>query len=221
MSKNALAKAMAFSVAMHLALLLGIRYTPPRIPPEKIVRVSLIELKPPLTEQKTPPPPEERPPSPKEPPKPKETPKIVQKKEPPKIQQETPKPQRIAELPVKDLQREMERHYQEALERIKGRVNKPQVETPPPAEVFDLYLGLITAKVRSAWAVPEGFVDWSAKAVIRLKIDGQGRVLSAKVEEPSGNPVFDRSVLQAIYKAEPFPPPPGGKEMEVGFVFRP
>lgn len=202
-ARTPMARAMALSVALHLALLLGTRYSPPEVPREQVIRVSLIEVREPTP--KAPASKKVRTPT-------KRPPKVVKKRT-------AKRPSRQAKAAPVDPLKEMERHYQEALERIKKKAAEP--EGNPSPGVFDLYLGLITERVRSFWTVPDGFVDWDAEAVIRLKIDPRGRILFAKVERPSGNPVFDRSVLQAVYKAEPFPPPPGGKEMEVGFVFRP
>ena len=40
-----------------------------------------------------------------------------------------------------------------------------------------------------------------------VRVDPQGKVLSAKVIRSSGNQVFDRSAEKAVYRASPLPLP--------------
>ncbi len=68
--------------------------------------------------------------------------------------------------------------------------------------------------------LPAGLRREPLETQIDVELDAQGNVLSApKVTRRSGNPWYDESVVRAVQKASPLPPPP-----EPGtwpFVFRP
>jgi TonB family protein len=81
-------------------------------------------------------------------------------------------------------------------------------------------------KVRRSWALPGTLVRDAAKLVVELRIviEKDGRVSEERIEQGSGNPYFDDSVLRAIRKASPLPVPPeqlrGGEDhYEIGFRF--
>ncbi len=68
------------------------------------------------------------------------------------------------------------------------------------------YISLIGEKVSSKFRRPPA----SAKdlfAVVRVRVTPGGRVLSVTVVRPSGDPLFDRAIEDAIYLAEPLPVP--------------
>lgn len=50
---------------------------------------------------------------------------------------------------------------------------------------------------------------------ITIKIDSQGNILSKRLERESGNTYYDNSVIRAIEKSDPLPPPPEGLAREV------
>ena len=74
--------------------------------------------------------------------------------------------------------------------------------------------------VRQAWVLPAGLRREPLETQVEVALDAQGNVLSEpKVTRRSGNPWYDESVVRAVQKASPLPPPP-----EPGiwpFVFRP
>jgi len=43
---------------------------------------------------------------------------------------------------------------------------------------------------------------------VLCRIDRSGSVQQAGIEQPSGNPAFDRAALRAVYASAPFPPLP-------------
>jgi len=96
----------------------------------------------------------------------------------------------------------------------------------PPApvsqEVKDAYYGEITFRLRELW-VYTGTVRQTDRleAEILIVLGPGGGVLQQKIVSGSGDPEFDRSVLRAIVKASPFPPPPRGLDREIQFRFRP
>ena len=118
---------------------------------------------------------------------------------------------------------ELEKKRQEAIKRIEEKFKGELTSNEPPGEKVssDIYFHQLQQHVRRFWVIPEGFNPEGLKTVIRVKIDPEGRVLWAQIEESSGNRIFDNSALQALRRAEPYPPPPEKKTLEVGLVFRP
>jgi len=80
------------------------------------------------------------------------------------------------------------------------------------------YYSLVINKIRQQWIFPES-IDRDLLAIITIKIARDGSVTIGRMEQSSGNALFDRSALRAINKASPLPPPP--EEMEIGVRFRP
>jgi TonB family protein len=95
---------------------------------------------------------------------------------------------------------------------VKGRESKTQNSSGGD------YYSMVVNKVRHEWIFPEN-IDKDLEAVVSIRIAKDGAVTIGKMEKSSGNPLFDRSVLRAINKATPLPPPP--QEMEIGVRFRP
>ncbi len=74
------------------------------------------------------------------------------------------------------------------------------------AALFSPYTGQIKAKVTNSWIRPVTMRPGaSAKVVVR--VSPQGDVLSARIQQGSGDQIFDRSVVNAVYKASPLPIP--------------
>jgi len=85
-----------------------------------------------------------------------------------------------------------------------------------PSSDAGSYFALITKKIWSEWIYPD--LDTTGlEAIISIKIDRDGRVVSHRIEKSSGNDMFDRSAIKAVSKASPLPPPP--VEMEIGVRF--
>jgi len=197
LTRSPLVRAMAMSVALHLAFVFLLKPLKPAIPQDRVLRVSLIELRTSV-----------------EPPRPKAIRKTKRN-----VKKRTSR-KKVAKASTPE--ERLERRYQRAIKEIKRRLSrKEDAAGPPKGGIFNLYLAQLERRIRSFWVIPQGFLDRDISAVIRVKIDPTGKLLEAEVERASGNPIFDRSVLQAVYKAEPYPPPPGGRTMEVGLVFRP
>lgn len=76
----------------------------------------------------------------------------------------------------------------------------------------------IGEEIRQYWAFPSIGAE-ELEAVISITVHADGKIKINKVEKSSGNPIFDRSALNAINKASPVTPPP--YEMEIGFRFKP
>lgn len=78
------------------------------------------------------------------------------------------------------------------------------------------YYALITEKIWSQWLYP-GAETTGLEAIISIKIDKEGTIVSQEMEKSSGNRLFDRSAVKALSLASPLPPPP--VEMEIGVRF--
>jgi TonB family protein len=69
------------------------------------------------------------------------------------------------------------------------------------------YISLVTTKIHQNWIYPEASPqNLEMTLLLRIRKDGSASV--AEIIKSSGNPLFDRSVQRAIVKASPFPPPP-------------
>lgn len=68
------------------------------------------------------------------------------------------------------------------------------------------YEGLIRQKVERNWVRPVGWTK-GIECTVRVRLAPTGEVIQATVTRPSGNPPFDRSVENAVYKASPLPMP--------------
>ena len=64
--------------------------------------------------------------------------------------------------------------------------------------------GLIRQKVERNWVRPAGWTK-GMECIVRVRLAPTGEVINAAVARTSGNPAFDRSVENAVYKASPLP----------------
>ncbi len=87
-------------------------------------------------------------------------------------------------------------------------------------EAMAVYYGIIRYRVLERW-VYTGKTIGRLEAEVLISLSKQGGVQKQSIVKSSGNPDFDRSVLRAIAKSSPFPPPPEGVDTEIQFRFRP
>lgn len=123
---------------------------------------------------------------------------------------------------VKALQKDdVERDYQKALQRYLGESSDSggkgfgAAKQGPgkgmgggqqmPPEFFT-YRQLLRSRIRSGWRWFD--VATSLTTKVSFRIDPQGEISDVQIVSSSGNPEFDSSVLRAIAKANPLPPPP-------------
>jgi TonB family protein len=66
----------------------------------------------------------------------------------------------------------------------------------------------------AAWTLPPNAKG--LKVVIRLRLERSGRVSDVRVEKSSGDKQFDASAVQAVRRANPFPPVPDAAKSLVG-----
>jgi len=117
---------------------------------------------------------------------------------------------------------------EEALARIKKRAgSREKVAANVPGESssweekqkeieYSAYYDQVERAVRENWIPPQdrNFEEESAITVVSLTLLPDGRVLKSYIEETSGDPQFDQSVMRAILKSTPFPPPPIGLKQQ-------
>lgn len=71
---------------------------------------------------------------------------------------------------------------------------------------FERHEGLIQQKIRRSWNKPPDFKE-GIQCVVRVRLVPGGEVIQVTITQSCGNPIFDRSVENAIYKASPLPVP--------------
>lgn len=91
----------------------------------------------------------------------------------------------------------------------------PPPEPPPPSQseidqAMGEYGNLLGRAIAKHKAYPKIAVmrGWQGDAMLELKIDREGNVLSAKVHNSSGYEALDKQALEMVKKASPFPKPP-------------
>ncbi|OGQ60551.1 MAG: hypothetical protein A3J24_08640 [Deltaproteobacteria bacterium RIFCSPLOWO2_02_FULL_53_8] len=89
-----------------------------------------------------------------------------------------------------------------------GRTGGPNASREALETQYRAYYALIRDKVQENWRYP--YKDDKVMIIVYIKIAGDGRVVSSRIEESSGNGLFDESLLGAIKKASPFAPLPQG-----------
>ncbi|MGO9566742.1 MAG: TonB family protein [Desulfomonilaceae bacterium] len=87
--------------------------------------------------------------------------------------------------------------------RPEGKQGGPSVDEES-AQWFD---GVKTL-INSHWSILGDNRQVARVTIIGVKIADNGRLVDASVDESSGDQVFDRSAMRAVFQASPFPPVP-------------
>ncbi len=86
-------------------------------------------------------------------------------------------------------------------------------------------MAAIRRKVQNNWLRPAGSRGRGLQAKVRVRLNDKGSVLLVKIVQSSGDPLFDESVVRAVYRAEPLPMPSSPRLMDqfrnFTFVFKP
>lgn len=167
-------------------------------------------------------------------PPPKEKEKKVEKKQPEKKVEKPPPEQKPPEKKVekkpepapaeRPKQPTPEEVLEAALARIEKRAGSKQAAAANVPEAssawagkqkeieYSAYYDQVERAVRENWIPPQDmdFDEETAMTVVSITLLPDGRVLKSTIEESSGDPQFDQSVMRAILKSTPFPPPPIG-----------
>lgn len=116
---------------------------------------------------------------------------------------------RAAELGRKNEEKRQQKLTEQALQEQLAAEEKARHQAAfaaRSASEVDKYKVLIRQRVSRSWNRPGGIAK-GLKCVVRVRLTPSGEVLSAAVVRSSGNPIFDRSVEYAVYKAAPLPLP--------------
>jgi colicin import membrane protein len=89
---------------------------------------------------------------------------------------------------------------------------------------YHQYYDQVERRVRENWIPPTSMESdrRDVMTVVSITLLPDGRVLESFVEESSGDPLFDQSVMRALLKSTPLPPPPIGlrqNRYELGLRF--
>ena len=100
----------------------------------------------------------------------------------------------------------------QALARARAKAAAQKAAAEAARGVVDRYKALIEARVSAAWVAVPGSKGLRCRVLVRLIAGGQ--VVSARIVQSSGNAVFDRSVIAAIYNAAPLPVPRSAAKLQ-------
>lgn len=89
---------------------------------------------------------------------------------------------------------------------------------PGGGGIYDVYAGMVILAVRPNWSMPTYSRD-NLVALVRVKIDPQGRVIDSSIERSSGRADFDASAVNAIIRTKVLPPPPTPAQQELVLTF--
>ncbi len=143
--------------------------------------------------------------------------KVEKKPEPKPAPVEKPK----EPAPEEVLEQALARIQKRAGSREKVASNAPEASSSTWAErqkeiEYSAYYDQVERAVRENWIPPQdmNYEEEPAMTVVSLTLLPDGRVLKSYIEETSGDPQFDQSVMRAILKSTPFPPPPIGLKQQ-------
>ena len=102
-------------------------------------------------------------------------------------------------------QEERERQLKQKLEEEERRLS--QLRSKQKMTEINRYRQLIHAEVYRNWIVPAG-AKTGMSTELQVRLIPSGEVVTVDVASSSGDPVFDRSVKNAVHKASPLPVPP-------------
>jgi len=143
----------------------------------------------------------------------------------------TPEPQAETEKEFRErfarLEKKVEgQHTASAIDKLRERVagggGRAGMPDGTGSEAGSDYGSYIQSRLRDAFEKTIASGGRNPMVVVRLTIDRAGKVIGYRIERTSGDKVFEASVARAVSLAEGnFPPPPGRKEFQQGFIFKP
>ena len=130
---------------------------------------------------------------------------------------------KAAALEKKRIENKRRKEAESALQEQVAAEEKRRADARAQGEV-ERYKALIRQKVSRSWNRP-ATAGKGLQCTVRVRLVAGGEVLAASVVRSSGDPVFDRSVENAVYKATPLPVPQDPQLFEyfreIEFVFNP
>ena len=98
-----------------------------------------------------------------------------------------------------------------SIELLKARKLKEQADGELSFSDDEGYADQMQSWLHDNYELPEAF-DLSFQrneVLLEITLNNDGKVITASVLEPSKNPIFDKFALNTVWKASPFPKPPG------------
>lgn len=95
---------------------------------------------------------------------------------------------------------------QEARENALAAELAAEMSTRESTTIFNRYVSFIKNKLQSNFIAPVG-VPAGMVAVVNIRLDESGNVLSSRIVKGSGNFAYDQAALAAVGKASPLPMP--------------
>jgi len=131
---------------------------------------------------------------------------------------------RKAEAEAKRKAEEARRKQAEAELQARLAAEQAAAEQARASGIVNEYVGYIADKVRRNWLRPPGSPQ-GLSCEVQVSLIPGGDVSRVRITRSSGDPIFDRSVETAVYKAAPLPLPPDSSLFnyfrEIRFVFKP
>ena len=132
---------------------------------------------------------------------------------------------RKAELERKKRLEAERKRKAEAARRAREAELAAQLEAERAQREMATVMAAIRRKVQNNWLRPAGSRGRGLQAKVRVRLNDKGSVLLVKIVQSSGDPLFDESVVRAVYRAEPLPMPSSPRLMDqfrnFTFVFKP
>ncbi len=96
-----------------------------------------------------------------------------------------------------------------AIKEIERKVAGRSTEPPPAGTDAEknIYAAIVEERVKGVWVIPDSLAARGLKAVVIFEIGKKGEVINLRFKQSSGSLPYDQSVMRAITKAAPFPPP--------------
>lgn len=116
------------------------------------------------------------------------------------------------------------RRQSDAIEAIRKKVVAGRAGMPDGtgSEAGSDYTAYLHSRLKDAFKDTISYQSKNPFVMLRLTIDGDGRIIRTRIEKSSGDKVFELSVNRAIAQAEQtLVPPPDRKLYEGAFVFKP
>ncbi|MGQ0618789.1 MAG: cell envelope integrity protein TolA [Panacagrimonas sp.] len=113
----------------------------------------------------------------------------------------------------KKRQEDLRRQLQQQMEDQLRQEADDRAEAARIGEVKKTWAQLLNEHIRTRWLRPPGLPP-GLRCKVRIEILPNGEVISVKIVQSSGNPSFDNSVENAVYKSSPLPLPEDPKAFE-------
>lgn len=119
------------------------------------------------------------------------------------------------------------RHEESVLEKLRSRMKagssqKAGVPGATGAEAGSRYADYVKSRLEEALKITSSYTTKNPEVAVRLTIAADGRLLTMKIEQSSGDAAFELAVRRAIDLASTkFTAPPNHSVFENGFVFKP